>query len=208
MASPIKVPTFTSRVGTNGNDTLTGNSGVNILNGINGNDILKGRAGNDALIGDLGDDRLYGGAGNDRLIGSPGNDILVGGAGADSFDFILNYDSSLNSITSNDGVDRIVDFSVTQDTIGIMFPRQAYSYDTAGLTRNSAITANQFVIGTGATDANTRFIYNSGTGELYFDADGTGAIAQVQLATLSPGLAMTNANIFVYPNASITLFPG
>jgi Ca2+-binding RTX toxin-like protein len=105
-------------------------------------------------------------------------------------------------------VDRIVDFSVAQDTIGIMFPRQPYSSDTAGLTRNSEIAADQFVIGTGATDANTRFIYNSGTGELYFDADGTGAIAQVQLATLSPGLAMTNANIFVYPNASITLFPG
>jgi hypothetical protein len=34
-------------------------------------------------------------------------------------------------------------------------------------------------------------------GALFFDADATGAIAQVQLATLSPGLAMTKADILV-----------
>ncbi|MBD2300691.1 calcium-binding protein, partial [Nostoc sp. FACHB-190] len=32
---------------------------------------------------------------------------------------------------------------------------------------------------------------------LFFDADGTGAIARIQFATLSAGLSLTNADIFV-----------
>jgi hypothetical protein len=49
-----------------------------------------------------------------------------------------------------------------------------------------------------AADINTCFIYNSATGALFFDADGTGSTGQVQIATLSTGLAMTNADIFVF----------
>ncbi|MDP8963032.1 MAG: hypothetical protein M3O33_03425 [Cyanobacteriota bacterium] len=60
------------------------------------------------------------------------------------------------------------------------------------------ITEEQFTLGTRAVDESDRFIYNSTTGGLFFDADGTGSLEQVQIAQLSTDLAMTHANIFVY----------
>lgn len=61
-----------------------------------------------------------------------------------------------------------------------------------------AITAAQFKISSAATDSSDRFIYNNANGALFFDSDGNiGGFAQVQIATLSSGLAMTNNDIFV-----------
>jgi Ca2+-binding RTX toxin-like protein len=42
-----------------------------------------------------------------------------------------------------------------------------------------------------------RFIYNNTNGALFFDVDGNGSTAQLQLATLNTGLALTNQDIFV-----------
>ncbi|WP_308256305.1 hypothetical protein [Geminocystis sp. GBBB08] len=42
-----------------------------------------------------------------------------------------------------------------------------------------------------------RFFYNSSNGGLFFDADGSGAIAAVQFATFNYGLALTNIDIVV-----------
>jgi Ca2+-binding RTX toxin-like protein len=67
-----------------------------------------------------------------------------------------------------------------------------------GLTIGAAIASNQFRIGAGATTATTadhRFIYNSTNGALFFDPDGTNAIAPTQIATLSTKPAMTNLDI-------------
>ncbi|MBD2480142.1 proprotein convertase P-domain-containing protein, partial [Anabaena sp. FACHB-83] len=155
------------------NNTITGNSGNNTLNGGDGNDIVNGGAGVDTLLG---------GNGNDNLIGGTGNDTLTGGAGRDRFTF--------NS--STEGIDRITDFNVVDDTIAV----SAAGFG-GGLVAGAAITASQFIIGTAATTASQRFIYNNTTGGLFFDQDGSGAIARIQFATLSAGLSLTNADIFV-----------
>ena len=42
-----------------------------------------------------------------------------------------------------------------------------------------------------------RIIYDQITGALSYDADGTGAIAQVQFAELDPALALTNNDFFI-----------
>lgn len=127
-------------------------------------------------------DALLGGNGNDTLSGSSGSDILTGGAGADTF--IL--------YSPVDRIDNITDFVVTDDTISVA--RDAFG---SGLTPNATIRPEQFILGSAAADANDRFIYNQTTGALFFDADGTGATRQVQLASLSTGLAMTYGDIFV-----------
>ena len=66
----------------------------------------------------------------------------------------------------------------------------------AGLSLG-VLAAGAFRTGAAAADADDRIIYNSATGALMFDADGNGAGAAIQFATLATGLAMTNAEFLV-----------
>lgn len=59
----------------------------------------------------------------------------------------------------------------------------------AGLTAGAAITAEQFSVGTIASDARQRFIYDNISSTLLFEADDSEATAQVQIAALSSGRA-------------------
>lgn len=152
-------------VGNGLHNTLTGNAGANQLDGGLGNDVLVGGAGNDQLLGGDGDDRLSGGNGNDQL---------TGGLGADTFIFDVAPSKTTN-------LDTLVDFSAADDVM--VFSRTVYkAFTTAG-----TITAGQFWSSATATsghDADDRFIYNTSTGALYYDADGSGKTAAVQLALL------------------------
>lgn len=107
---------------------------------------------------------------------------MTGGAGSDRFTF--------NS--RSEGIDRITDFRVVDDTIVV----SAAGFG-GGLVAGSAIAANEFRLGSAATLSSHRFLYDQSTGSLFFDQDGTGAIAKTQFATLNTGLALTNADIFV-----------
>lgn len=46
-------------------------------------------------------------------------------------------------------------------------------------------------------DATDRILYDQTTGKLFYDADGNGVKAAVQLATLQPGLTLTFADFLV-----------
>ncbi|GAB1543420.1 hypothetical protein NUACC21_60940 [Scytonema sp. NUACC21] len=199
-----------------GNDTLFGDVATIRIEGGDGNDTvfgedtsatLIGGAGQDIIFGGSSADRLEGGDGDDLLLGGGGNDILVGGLGADRFGFS----------NPNEGIDQILDFNVAEDKIEIQQPvinTQQLSvsgnavvsignnvannaFASAGLTPNAIISPDQFYIGAGAGDGSDRFIYNNMTGGFFFDIDGIGPSAQIQLATLSPGLALTNSNIVI-----------
>jgi Ca2+-binding RTX toxin-like protein len=63
---------------------------------------------------------------------------------------------------------------------------------------NEKLQATAFTIGAAASTAQHRIIYNQATGALFYDADGTGAGAQVQFAKLSAGLALTTASFSLY----------
>jgi Ca2+-binding RTX toxin-like protein len=169
--------------GGTGNDFIYGYTGNEVYYGEEGNDTLKGFSGNDILNGGAGVDNIEGGDGNDTLTGGGGNDILNGGAGKDYFRF--------NSF--NDKRDTINGFSIVNDTIQV----SAGGFG-GGLVAGAAITAAQFRIGSAAGDSSDRFMYNNSNGALLFDRDGNlGGFAQVQIASLSSGLAMTNSDIFV-----------
>ncbi|WDD36971.1 calcium-binding protein (plasmid) [Nostoc sp. UHCC 0926] len=186
-------------IGGAGNDRLSADysSGNNTLNGGAGNDRLSAdySGGNNTLNGGAGDDYLstnassgnnllFGDDGNDILIGGNSNDSLYGGAGTDTFVFnkIFNYGS----------VDKIYDFNATNEVIQI----SATGFG-GGLSIGS-LQKNQFTLGTSATTSEERFIYNSATGALYFDRDGSASeFTQVQFAQLSTGLALTNNNFMV-----------
>ena len=143
-------------------EPLLASTGDDTLNGYNGVDTIDGLAGNDTIDGRAGDDTLTGGDGNDTLTGGDGNDIFV-------FDAPL--DASLN-------VDAILDFNHADDTISLDIA--IFSALGAG-----ALSADQFVAGTQANDADDRIIYDSGSGQVWYDADGTGSGAAVLFATLS-----------------------
>ena len=159
--------------GSSYNDNLTGNSLSNFILAGNGNDTLNGGA---------GDDDLNGGNNNDYLNGGSGSDSLTGGGGNDVFAFLNGFGPT--------NVDTITDYSVANDTINIL------SAAVGGLPTGT-LAANAFHIGAAAADANDRIIYNSATGDLFYDADGSGAGAAVLFAHLSAGLAMTNAEFVI-----------
>ncbi|MGF1566683.1 MAG: calcium-binding protein [Nodosilinea sp.] len=163
-------------IGNELNNVITGSeftAGTAILSGLDGNDTLTGgRFGNDILVGGNGDDILTGRGGNDRLLG---------GAGADRFRFFA----------PNEGVDTIADFVAKDDSI-----RVSATGFGGGLTAGAAISAAQFRLGSIAADASDRFIYNN-NGALFFDVDGAGGAAQVQIATLIGAPTITTADIIV-----------
>ena len=72
-----------NRVGTEGNDKLTGTSAADGILALGGKDVLTGLAGKDGLCGGNGKDSLKGGKGNDKLNGGNGKDKLNGGKGKD-----------------------------------------------------------------------------------------------------------------------------
>jgi predicted outer membrane repeat protein len=143
---------------------------------------LTGTSDADTLSGGSGNDMLAGSSGNDVLVGGIGNDTLTGGVGVDTFTF-----ASLD-----ERGDRITDFNAADDTILV----SAAGFG-GGLKVGSALAASQFVLGSTATDGGDRFMYDKANGALFFDLDGTGASASVQIATLSSSPVLTNADIVV-----------
>jgi serralysin len=169
--------------GTAGADTIQGLGGDDRLYGQSGNDRLEGGSGRDYLYGSTGDDTLLGGDGNDRLYGGTGRDVLTGGANQDSFYF----DTALSSAN----IDKIMDFSTVDDTIRL---------DNAVFTAlggSGTMRSSAFHIGAAAHDSTDRIIYNSDTGALSYDPDGTGSAAAVQFAELSPKLALTSYDFLI-----------
>ena len=176
--------TYDSR--SSGNNTLNGGAGNDNLNasGSTGDNLLSGGDGNDTLTasGASGNNILKGGNGNDYLTGGNGNDSLYGGAGTDTFAF--------NSY--NGGVDSLYDFNATNELI------QVSAAGFGGGLSIGSLSANQFTLGTSATSSEERFIYNSATGGLFFDVDGSASgFTQVKFAQLSAGLSLTENNFVV-----------
>lgn len=157
-------------IGALGNDSLNGNEGFDLLDGSDGNDTLSGELNADTLLGGIGDDLLSGGKGTDVLDGGDGNDTLVGGlgtdrltggAGADRFVFRNPLDGAIN-------VDTILDLQVGIDVVELSA---------------SIFTAFAGQIGD-SISANTHLLFESSSGWLAYDADGTGPATPLRFAIL------------------------
>ncbi|HYI49539.1 MAG TPA: calcium-binding protein, partial [Allosphingosinicella sp.] len=126
---------------------------------------------------------IFGNDGVNILDGKGGSDILVGRAGGDTFAFTTALGAG--------NVDSVLDFVPGTDLIAL---------DDAVFTaigRLGALDNNAFVTGTAAADADDRIVYNSATGQLFYDADGNGAGAAVQFATVGTGLALLAIDFMV-----------
>jgi hypothetical protein len=144
--------------------------------------MIDGLATGDLLTGGAGNNTLYGTVNGDLLFGGAGNDILTGGLGQDLFRFV----------NASQGNDTITDFAAGVDKL------QLVSSGFANLALGG-LAAGSFVSGAApvATSASAQFLYNTGSGQVSFDADGTGAGAAVNLVTLVGSPALTAADFLL-----------
>ncbi len=202
-------------VGNSGNNVLDGKAGADVMSGGTGDDTYyvdnvgdnvvetSANGGNDKIFssvsyslsgrnietltltgtadtnatGNNSANILVGDSGANILDGKSGSDTLTGGAGKDDFLF----DTSLG--TGN--VDTITDFSLGNDLIEL--DRSIFK----AITADGALASGAFYSGTAAHDADDRIIYNSATGDIFYDADGNGAGKQVAFAHVTAGLALS-----------------
>ncbi|WP_156885695.1 beta strand repeat-containing protein [Massilia niastensis] len=202
------------------NDLLVGGDGANVLNGMGGADRMIGGNGSDVYYvdnaGDVVSETTAGATGgtdtvvtsvtttlganlenlritstdsvngigntlNNTITGGAGANVLTGGAGKDSFVF----NTALNA-----SVDTITDFVVVDDTI--LLENAIFTKLAAG-----ALNAGNLRLGVKALDADDFIVYDSATGALSYDADGSGAGAAVRIALIGTGKALTSLDFVV-----------
>jgi Ca2+-binding RTX toxin-like protein len=162
------------------NYTLTANvEKLTLAAGLNG----TGNNLDNNIVGNANSNILTGGLGNDTLNGGLGIDQLIGGVGTDCF-----------VLHAAQGSDIITDFSTGEKLL------VSAAEFLGGLTVG-VLAPNRFLAGAGAvaaTDANQRFIFDTTSRNLYFDADGNRLVAGiVQVATLQGATPLTAANFTI-----------
>jgi Ca2+-binding RTX toxin-like protein len=182
--------------GGTGNDTyVVDNAGDTVAEAnVSGSDLVRSSV-SFSLAGQFIERLTLIGSGNvnatgnslDNVIaGNSGNNTLAGASGADTFVF----NTSLNAATN---LDHITDFA-SVDTIDLE------NAVFTSLTTTGTLLENAFYAAAGATSAHDptdRIVYNTTTGALFYDVDGTGGVAGVQFAVLDNHAALTNADFVV-----------
>ncbi|WP_342151039.1 calcium-binding protein [Methylorubrum sp. SB2] len=142
---------------------------------------LTGSAGL-SLTGNEFGQSLVGNSGANVLDGGLGADVLTGGRGADTFVFATKLGAG--------NVDRITDFA-PEDTIRLA--KSLFSALAPG-----ELKAGEFKdIAKAKVDADDHILYDSRSGSLFYDADGSGKAAAVKFAVLDNKAALTHADFFV-----------
>jgi Ca2+-binding RTX toxin-like protein len=150
--------------GLGGADTIDGGAGNDSLLGGAGNDSVSGAAGNDIIQGNDGNDTLNGNAGLDTLTGGLGIDLSNGGADADVFDFNDRLEAPVAATAA--GRDRVADFTAGVDDLDL-----------------SGVDANEFAAAVGDNSftslaAGTTF---TSTNQLRYQTQGTDLLLQANV---------------------------
>ncbi|KAB0264848.1 calcium-binding protein [Microvirga brassicacearum] len=151
--------------------SLTGDSAANIIRGNSGWSSLRGMGGDDVLYGKNGKDALSGGTGRDTFV----------------------FDTKPNKIFNRD---KITDFKPVDDTIYLdnsVFKKLG----KGSFTKPGKLNKAFFKISDKARDKNDYVVYDKKKGVLWYDADGSGQGAAVEISTLSKKLKMSALDFFV-----------
>ncbi|MEQ1950727.1 calcium-binding protein [Mesorhizobium sp. CN2-181] len=159
--------------------------GVEGIAGSNFDDVLRGDSGINKLEGRGGVDLLAGGAGNDVIVGGAGKDVLNGGAGNDRFDYLA----------LGDGGDAIRDFRNAAGNDDSL----RFDGDVFGGLAKGALAAKFFVANASgvATTLDQHFVYETDTGVLRYDANGSAAGGVTVIATLTGAPGLTAGDFFI-----------
>lgn len=151
------------------NIQLAGTSALNATGNAEANRLTGNRAANS----------IVGGAGMDTIVGGLGNDILTGGADSDLFVFNT---MPFTSFFSERNTDQITDFNAISDQIAL----KNTVFTALGLVTGTLAVSQFWSSLTGlAHTALDRIIYETDTGSLFYDSDGSGSAAAVRLAILT-----------------------
>jgi len=200
------------------NNTYTATLTINVAdafdfkNGTSKNDRLVGGAGADMIKGFAGNDKLFGLGGDDVLVGGSGKDIMYGGAGKDTFVF--------DTPVKKGHFDHIMDFNSADDTIQISLAslkafkvkvakQEVYEslagtnagkkkgfYSLDKVFEKGKLDSKFFAKGK-AKDSYDFVTYDSKTGFVYLDLDGSGSGKGFAIAKLKPG-TYVQADDFVF----------
>jgi len=170
-------------IGITGAVDAHGNAGNNWLNAA-WVDVAPAAGTMIRLFGEGGNDNLLGSRYGDLLDGGAGSDMLTGGAGNDRFHFGDVLDAATN-------VDTILDF---QKGDVIELDDAIFSALSAG-----ALDAGQFVANADgvATSADNRIIYDTDSGQLFYDADGSLGGAAILFGVVAGHPPLTGADFVV-----------
>jgi Ca2+-binding RTX toxin-like protein len=139
----------------------------------------------DDLRGDAGLNVIVGQGGADFIIGLGGVDYMNGGADGDYFHYVSPTDGGGTGDVIQDFTSGLDKISITGSIFGL------------GYLAGGGIESFRFTIGTSAIYATSQFIFDSATSQLWYDQDGTGAGAQILMATLQSGASMAASDFLV-----------
>jgi Ca2+-binding RTX toxin-like protein len=150
--------------GTPGNDTITTYSLSEPINGLGGKDKIDARGGDDLVSG------------------GEGKDTLTGGLGADGFRFDVKLKGK--------NADHITDFTPGVDSL--VLDKSIFKKLKVGELKTKSFFAKKKA--DEAKDGKDRIVYDTKSGDVWFDKDGKGGSKAKLFATLdgSPDLAHTD----------------
>jgi serralysin len=170
---------------TSSGSSFQGGSGATAVTGTGLADSITTGIGNDTVDGGIGADIISSGVGNDSVTGGADADTITLGLGTDTL--VFNQAPSADTIT---------DYTVADDTIQLL----KTSVYAALAGTGGVLAATEFESGATLTAAGTsagRIVYNTSTGALYYDADGTGSTTPVLIGTFTnlPTLVATEFTV-------------
>lgn len=180
-----------------GNDKILAGDGANTIDAGAGNDNIVAGTGADTILAGAGNDKINAGSGRNTVYGQDGNDSIITGAGSDW----INGGAGADKITGGGGADVFVFDNLAtggKDTIAdFNAAEDVFAFDTAIFTALSGgIDAGNFVIGKVALDADDYLVFDPRGGKLYYDADGSGGGAAIQIAGVKGNLTSLGADNF------------
>jgi serralysin len=159
---------------------------------------LTGNEFGQKIFGNDGANKIYGKDGLDQLFGYGGRDLIYGGLGADKVtgglgDDLFMFDTPLGG----DNIDTILDFhNVVGDNDTIRMDNKYFTM----LAKTGALKSDFFAANaTGtAVDGDDYIVYNTTTGELFYDSNGNLAGGVVKFAVLTGAPTLTSSDFLVF----------
>ena len=151
------------------------------------------------LIGNLAVNVLSGLAGNDTLDGGSGNDALTGGLGNDTFIFA-------SGIKGNKNIDTVKDFVHGEDKLYLnatIFSKlaAAVKFVDGNAPVSLANAESRYLVSAvkvKAVDASSYLLYDTKTGVLSYDEDGSGKLVASSFVTLTGKPTLTLDDFWIF----------